>query len=229
MQFEEQVSVDKVKYLSTLTLSKYIELITKDDDIKVKTKAEREGEFRYFQKYCKDMIKCNGKIAKTYYQKEDRGRYYSPDSIQMRPGAVRGFLLDGVGTDIDMVNCHPVILLYICKQNEVICPILEYYVNNRSSMIKDSPNLKHDIIQYINGSKSSTTDKFLANFKKECKDIHSALFKLGKYAEHLKAMAGKKNDIGSAMFRVMEDVEVEVIRKVLDFMTNKKINCCVNA
>lgn len=86
--------------------------------------------------------------------------------------------MSGVGTDIDMVNCHPTILLYICKQENIICPNLEYYVNNRSAMIKDSPGLKHGVIKFINVSNASTSDNFLANFKKECKVIHSLCSRL---------------------------------------------------
>src|SRR6185312_7672526 len=110
MQFEEEINIQKIRYLQTLSCEEYIKLITKDDDIKTKTKVQREGEFGYFQKFCKDLIRCNGKITRTYSQRNDRGRFYCPESIQMRPSAIRGFLMKDIGTDIDMVNCHPVIL-----------------------------------------------------------------------------------------------------------------------
>lgn len=227
MQFEEQVSVYLVKYLYTLTLEKYIELITKEDEIKIKTKAEREGEYQYHLKFCRDLIKCGGVITRLYSQKDNRGRFYCHESIQMRPSAIRGYLMAGISTDIDMCACHATILLYICKQNKIACPYLEYYINHRKEMIKESPAIKHDVLEIINASNKARTDGFLANFKKECGAIRAALFKLNKYEGHLVACKGKKNEHGSTIFMVMEDLEVEIIRKVLDFLSNKKIKTAV--
>ena len=44
---------------------------------------------------------------------ESGGRLYCGYSIQSLPKEIRGFLMTHT-TDIDMKNCHPVILKYIC-------------------------------------------------------------------------------------------------------------------
>ena len=33
--------------------------------------------------------------------------------------------------DIDMINCYPVLLNYLCKKNNVDCNILKNYIENR--------------------------------------------------------------------------------------------------
>ena len=46
--------------------------------------------------------------------------------------------------DIDMINCHLVILLNLCQKNRMICNILKNYAENRD-LILDSfgDNRKH--------------------------------------------------------------------------------------
>ena len=44
-----------------------------------------------------------------------------------------------VGTDIDMKNCHPVLLRYICNLHGIKCPELEYYVNHRDECLAEFP------------------------------------------------------------------------------------------
>ena len=38
--------------------------------------------------------------------------------------------------DIDMVNSHPVILLNLCKKNNIPCNILINYVENRDIILR---------------------------------------------------------------------------------------------
>jgi hypothetical protein len=49
--------------------------------------------------------------------------------------------------DIDICNCHPVILLQICKKNKIQCKYLEAYVKNRDELLKkvmDDYNVTRD-------------------------------------------------------------------------------------
>ena len=53
------------------------------------------------------------------------GRMYGEKSLQCCPREVRGFLCDGISTDIDIVNAHPVLLLNICNKHSIECPNLK--------------------------------------------------------------------------------------------------------
>ena len=37
--------------------------------------------------------------------------------------------------DINMVNCHSVILLHLCQKNKICCNILKNYVENRDLIL----------------------------------------------------------------------------------------------
>lgn len=222
MQLSERPDLDNIKYGKSLTLEEYISFVTKDDDVKVKTKAEREVAYNINKKYCNDMIKCNGEITKLYSQKEGRGRYYCSDSIQTMPSAIRGFYMRKKTTDLDCVLCYPRILANICRQNNITCPNLEYFINHRTEMVVNLPTIKTDVMSYINNSNARTSNPFLSNFKAECKAIHTQLFGIPKYAKHLEASKGSDNEIGSAMFRVLEDVELDIILKLKAYLISEK-------
>lgn len=230
MNYIERIDIERVKYLDTLTFEDFISLIHKDEDseIKIRTKAQREGEFNYFKKFCKEVIKSGGINNRVYSQIDGRGRFYCVDSIQMKPSSVRGFLMEGVGTDIDMVNCHPTLLLYICKQHGIICPNLQYYVSNREDLVKNDPNIKISVISYINGSAMKPYSKFTKDFSKEIKEITSQLLNIDKYKNILENIdKTKTNKIGTACFRIMEDMEVQVITEVIEYLNTKDIEVAV--
>ena len=53
---------------------------------------------------------------------------------------VRGVLCDGIISDLDIVNCHPNILSWICKQNDILCPNLDHYIQNRDKILNKLRN-----------------------------------------------------------------------------------------
>ena len=57
--------------------------------------------------------------------------------------------------DIDMANCHPIILNYLCKKNNVDCNILKNYIDNReltlSSLEKIEKLFKELFLSILNG------------------------------------------------------------------------------
>ena len=64
------------------------------------------------------------------------GRLFAQSaSLQNLPREFRG-AIGGNYHDIDMVNCHPSILLQYCKKNDIKSDALEYYVNNRIEVVE---------------------------------------------------------------------------------------------
>ena len=57
--------------------------------------------------------------------------------------------------DNDMINCHPVILNYLCKKDNVDCNILKNYIENRelilSSFGEDRKIIKELFLSILNG------------------------------------------------------------------------------
>ena len=117
MEFIERLlPILKLQYLKSLSFKQYkpfsIKSASNDEDRKV--------QFDILKKFCDNAIKANGEIKRLYKFTgtntwgpggEGCGRLFSVGTgIQGMPKAIRGFLLDGITSDIDMANAHPVIL-----------------------------------------------------------------------------------------------------------------------
>jgi hypothetical protein len=91
---------------------------------------------------------------------------------------------DGVGTDIDMCNAHPVILRYICKLHNIQCSHLEYYINNREECLKKFESREIGKIAYLTALNKDTLNRnkgLPVEFKKydvEIKQIQKQLVKI---------------------------------------------------
>ena len=79
--------------------------------------------------------------------------------------------------DIDMINCHPVILNYLCKKNNVDFNIMKNYIENRklilSSFGEDRKIVKELFLSILNGgfkdiySDDKQTNNYLKLFENE--------------------------------------------------------------
>ena len=79
--------------------------------------------------------------------------------------------------DIDMVNCHPVILNYLCKKIMLIVIFLKNYIENRelilSSFGEDRKIIKELFLSILNGkskdiySDNKQTNNYLKLFEQE--------------------------------------------------------------
>ena len=73
--------------------------------------------------------------------------------------------------DIDIVNCHPVILDYLCKKNNVDCNILKNYIENRK--LYHRLGIKELFLSILNGgfkdiySDDKQTNNYLKLFEQE--------------------------------------------------------------
>ena len=129
---EERVSQRAAHYLMTLT----------PDDLKKynppsKHHCKTEDEFKAAHEKLRVFLNaCVGKaggVQRTYRyaQGKDFGRMFCSEGIQNVWRAFRGALCEGLMTDIDMKNCHPVILVWLCEKFAIDCPKLREYVTAR--------------------------------------------------------------------------------------------------
>ncbi len=210
----EKIDVQLVKHVNSLKFEEYLTVKDSEDGNDNKTREDHRGEFNALKKWCSAVTANKGKCTREYVSKNGQ-RFYSANSIQGISKHVKGFLLKGKTTDVDMVNSHPVILSYICKQNDILFPSLEFYNLNRNLVIKDHKDAKHLVISYINGSNQRAPNDFFRQFKKECKDhIHNKLIKLDKYKKLFEG-TDPKNAEGTVTFRIMEQMEVEIVSQVV--------------
>ena len=109
MEITERIPLEKLQFLTTLQFSdfKALELCKSAS----KNEDERKQNYNYLISYCNGLIKAKGQMKRAYTftdatPLEVGGRLYCGLSIQGISSKIRGFLMDGVATDIDMKNAN---------------------------------------------------------------------------------------------------------------------------
>tara|TARA_R110000744_G_scaffold33009_3_gene76937 strand:- start:4023 stop:6341 length:2319 start_codon:yes stop_codon:yes gene_type:complete len=124
---------------------------------------EIQKQYDMLKKYTTKMVSNNFSMTKEYKyaSKSNTGRLFVKDNgLQRLHHKIRGVLSDGLYHDFDMVNAHPSILLYLCKEHSFSCSNLQIYISSRDECIT---NLMND----INGDRNSAKRLFLQSMNSE--------------------------------------------------------------
>lgn len=167
---------------------------------------------------------------------------------------IRGALTYGIYEDIDIVNCHPILMLQIAKHNNLSCKYLEMYVMNREKYLARvmetysvCRNYAKDLFiillylgsfeawKYEYGIESNINLVFINNLSIELKNIGSALMNNNQdladliIKKHEKYNKIKTNYISSTVSFILQEYECQIIETLYDYCTFKKIinNDCV--
>ena len=210
MEFLERHDLRKIHYLNSLTFSKlkpYLGNVKNDD--------ERKIEFDGIKHFCHAVIKSRGEVRRAYAYSlstplETGGRLYCGLSAQGLPKVIRGFLMTHT-TDIDMKNCHPTILYYLCRKHKLECPNLEYYIQHRDEVLakfQDRDTAKDLFNSAVNNDKKNYKEKnaFFRNFDTEMKTLQPLLTQMDEYLAIRSSVPDDKkirNWDGSALNRIM--------------------------
>lgn len=189
---EERINLSKASFLlETYTFDKFYSQFSG-------TKADAKKEYKKMTDYLTAKVKNEDNYVKyDYSNKKGCGRLFSSNSIQQCKRNVRGFVCDGLTTDIDMVNAHPCILLKICEEHEMHCPNLTLYCNDRAKYLQDimqcdkigREQAKSKVLAVINSNRASRTQcDFLKSLDRELGKIQKKLLELPEF-EYIKAFA----------------------------------------
>lgn len=231
MEFIERPNLLKIHYLNSLNFNQF-----KEYSKTCKNDEERRIKYDMLKSFCQTNIKtrCETKRIYSYTVKTPLtvgGRLYCGNSIQGIPKDFRGFLMSNT-TDIDMKNCHPKILKYLCKLNNISCPNLSWYIDNRESILagfgKDG---KTAFLKAVNDDKLNLKikDKFFKDFDKECKLIQKAIISIPEYADIVNTVPTTRtyNFDGSAINRILCVYENKIIQKLISILNKKQIEVAV--
>lgn len=229
---ERYPSLTNIAYISNLSFNDYWNLIKKNSTGIPKKKDDFQENYNLLIQFCNDLIKANGEIKRlyTYPNPTIKGRLFSGKSIQSVNNMVRGFLCKHT-TDIDMCNAHPVILKYICDLNNIRCPHLSYYIENRDELLADFPNKadgKQMFLVCINSDKKYRhTNKIdgilndtLSQFDTEIKFIQNKLFELEKF-NYIKNGLQIVNAKGSFINKIMCIFENEILQTITEVLKER--------
>ena len=110
----EKVNLEAVKYLITKPKAWWREIL--------KTDKQRKFEIEYN----KVKVFLYGQLEGTGHQRtykfangKDFGRQFDHSGLQGMQKDVRGVLCNGIISDLDIVNCHPIILAWVCKEHQL--------------------------------------------------------------------------------------------------------------
>ena len=129
-----------------------------------------------------------GRKRVQYKQKfKHKDRYYGIGScLSYLKKEIRNSIMPKNIKDIDMINCHPVILLNLCQKNKLKCNLLKNYVENRN-IILDSfgdnrKTVKELFLTILNGgfkkiySKDVEVNNYLKLFEEEILKIQNYFY-----------------------------------------------------
>jgi len=231
-ELSERLPLTKLHYLKEISFKNFKKFCSTN----CKNEDERQVKYDMLISYAKSLIKCKGEISRIYSFTEKTpnfvgGRLYCGNSLQGIQKQFRGFLCDGIITDIDMKNAHPVIARYICKKNGIACPQLEYYINNRDEILSQfGPDGKERFLCALNYDKlnKKETNKIFRDFDRECKFIQKEITDLPEY-KHISDCVPESrihNWLGSAFNRILCVYENKIIQSLISVLNKKQIEVC---
>ncbi|MGL5715884.1 MAG: hypothetical protein ACRCX2_22895 [Paraclostridium sp.] len=186
-------------------------------------------DWKGMSSYLNRSLKDKDGLVDIYYKFANgrkEGRLYADTGYQKMRRVYRHTLCKDLYYDIDIVNCHPTMLLIVCKQNKIITKFLEYYVTNRNKVIEEftskysgieKSDIKDAVLKIINGGKipmKLKNSEFFRYFQNELKAICKRLKEL--YPEKFKQLVRRKgischNLDGKFLNHFAIDVECNVI------------------
>jgi len=151
------------------------------------------------------------KLALTKAGKLGWGRYYgSKGGLETVEKECRGTLCGEYYYDLDIVNCHFVLLAQFAKKlfNKDM-PEVERYIDNREEFLRiaggDRETAKSEIIKILYGG--STKNEFLLPLSKETRTFSKQLSSMTQYAELFNAVKHEDNVYGTFLSYVLQTEE----------------------
>jgi hypothetical protein len=191
---EEKINKKRASYLlDTYTFEQFYSTW---EGTKVDAKKEHAKIIKYLSAKVKDE---NNYVKYNYTKGRTNGRLFGDNTIQSCKRNIRGFLCEGLTTDIDMDNAHPNILMKVCETYDIECPNLKQYCNERKQVLQrimedDSltyAKAKEKVLASTDSNKKiKSNNEFFNNYDREMSKIQKKLMDIPNYA-YLKDNANK--------------------------------------
>jgi hypothetical protein len=229
-------------FVETVDVNKLAALLKSKDILKKYTHKDHKVEIIYYENeknhlttILHSLTRDNTSIISYSGGKDtEYGRVYSKRSLSLGTirREIRHFLCKETYWDIDIVNCHPNLLVGICKSMGIHTHFLNEYVTKREKYLEkimkdfdiDRDKAKKGICALINGGgiKNNFGEEldggWLVNFKDECVRIAQSLKRKNPdlFNKITKNTASSKK-IRRFMAIYLQMVEVEVMKEVFEY------------
>ena len=189
--------------------------------------------FTVLEKYLKKSK--NGCIDVKYKQNNGFGRYFAVGgmSMQTMPREIKHAIQDNY-VDIDIVNCHPNILVHLAKGRNINTDHLERYINERDTLLEkldlDKEAGKMVVLSLLNGGTEAFANLrikpyWLSDLKEELETIHNSFAEDKEYKVHKAKRKEQGNDFnhkGSYMNILICDFENKILMAIYEYLGNPK-------
>lgn len=247
--YTEIVNLDICQKLSKLTLSQFTELFNLSST-KRHNQYNVASEYKKIKNYCSNYIETYEKKGEGNYSvqygwakgKENIGRLQSKNpSLQRLYNGVRGILQDGLTYDLDMKNCHPNILLKLCKEHNIPHKSLYNYIQNREEVLQQvcddleisRSEAKTMMLKSINRvpltqkhNNKKMKSKTFIEFDKETSNIVLKIYEIIKNDEKFSKYDRKTewNNQGKLVNLLLCDIENEYLQKAVKILSKMNIS-----
>lgn len=228
----ERIPIERAIFISEMTFTDF-----KTYSKRCSNDEERKIQYNKMRRLATEIILGNGTVNREYKHSvnmENFGRLCS-SGMQSIMREFRGFFMEGLTTDIDMKNAHPVILLYICKKHNIEHTNLEYYINHRDDILGSFDKYSRDeaktkFLKSINKDLHDKNEKhlFYRKFDNEMKNIQKSLCKIVEYEYIFKTIPSDRdyNILGSKLNRVLCTYEDKILQEALKAIKDDDIEVC---
>ena len=197
-------------YIANLTLDDYkpIAAVSRQRQCKNDLKGSHKRVVEWAMKHAESDLSIGVTFKYRHGVGKDFGRMAS-NSMMGVPRDIRGFVCVSqdsqkpILTDLDLDNCHPTILQWLCKRHGITCDALSEYVANRQKhkeeLMESTGKSKDDVKSMFLAAVNSQSEmecwqknltRFFIELDKECKEIQQAFLRLTEY-RHLLPHAEK--------------------------------------
>jgi len=210
------------------------------------------NELEQLEKF-KNKIDKKGYAKVTYKRKyESYGRSNPLHSLSLFSirREIRQTIAFDYYVDIDIENCHPVILYQICEKNNIPSPKLKHYINNRDIVLEETKKaynvdsrdvVKNLYIRLMYNSKpqywkkdnkiaENLNYKFADEYCKELQGIMKIIMDNNEELKNIiyesKKAQGKKEEemnlLGSVSSYYLQNIESQILESIYNYCVEKK-------
>jgi hypothetical protein len=203
-----------VDYIASLPSNKFIEIFLTGKKWKQKGNGESVvGDARTYAKgiiaHAKKIQKHNYKLTVKYKHSKGckSGRLFDDGmGTQILNKDLRAYFLPNSYNDYDMINAHPTILLWLCKELNLSCERLAEYVNDRAAVLEKTQKTKQEILTMINCDKHKKSgNDWVQAFCDELTRNKQKIVNI--IANDYNSTDGSKHPLSSKMNKLLCDIE----------------------
>lgn len=204
---------------------------------------DADEAFNLCEKYLNSGLGCFGNMVQVEYsRKHGRGRRYAVGgtSLQFIQKQIRGTIAKDYYYDVDIENCHPVIIETLFDKKNIKLPFLSTYIHNRNDVIGDilslnnnytKSDIKNGILSMMYGGTSfidnleNKTSWLVGYFSEVTMILNKTKELFPEEWEQQCILKGKDyyNIKGSTLSISIQIIEDKILETMLEYFATKKI------